>query len=658
MIIGLFQRNFKIYKNAKYIPFGTNQKEMFNLFIGQNGVGKSSILEALNCYFNQSEFIYHANVSKLEAFVAPLFLIKKENLKDYTKDVQLIIPIISDVLLNIKKESDINFNPYGPFFKQQNFLKTLSDTHYIFINAFWPEKANSDKCFITFNSLINDAIKTFKDDAKWYKNTIEQFKQDIFKNYSFLYIPVETSIDDFLKLESKGMQELMSENVKQKISKTLNKKYEYKNDAKITKKSILDIINTDLESFIKDVEKTIQNIDSNYDFNKDNSKTNLTVNHLSDLIIEVFFSKRTLKKDRKQIKTLSAGERKKALIDIAYSFLSQEKNELSQRILAIDEPESSLHISMCYDQFKRLEELSSKYNIQLLVTSHWYGSLPLIDKGNLHYIHHSNNDGDIIKIDEYSFSNYFQEAKGNPSDIHFKSFFDLASAIISSLRIQNTNWLIVESEVDKNYLSAHISLEGKNLKILPVGGCAIVILLYRYLHTPISQKSEQNELNGKIFCLIDTDSQIPIFELTDPQNGLLKICRLQMAESSKKIELHKLDSKIFDTPTEIEEVLNPKAFYSALKKTIEESKNDEIIATFNNFSFDENSSNSFIKGDNSIIYPNKSANFEGNPSHEKTKIINFINNHKKEICQNYCGIDNIPKPEWINEIEDFFKKNM
>ena len=52
MIIGLFQRHFKIYKGAKYIPFGTNQKEMFNLFIGQNGAGKSSILEALNCYFN------------------------------------------------------------------------------------------------------------------------------------------------------------------------------------------------------------------------------------------------------------------------------------------------------------------------------------------------------------------------------------------------------------------------------------------------------------------------------------------------------------------------------------------------------------------------------------------------------------------------------
>lgn len=61
MIIGLFQRHFKTYKGAKYIPFGIKYCKNFNLFIGQNGTGKSSILECLNCYFNHSEFIYQLN---------------------------------------------------------------------------------------------------------------------------------------------------------------------------------------------------------------------------------------------------------------------------------------------------------------------------------------------------------------------------------------------------------------------------------------------------------------------------------------------------------------------------------------------------------------------------------------------------------------------
>jgi ABC-type cobalamin/Fe3+-siderophores transport system ATPase subunit len=655
MIIGLFQRHFKTYKGAKYIPFGTTQKEMFNLFIGQNGAGKSSILEALNCYFNSSEFIYHSNEKKSEAFVAPLFLIEKDELLNYDKKVQQIIPVISDTLLNLSLSSSTNFKTYESFFEQQKFLKKLKDTHYIFINAFWPQNDNSDQYFITFDNLIKKKIQEIDEfnSEKSYYSVVSKLKSDINKNYSFLYIPVETSIDDFLRLESKGMQDLMSEDVKKRIEKTLNEKLPLK-EGRTQKKSILEIINNDLEDFVKEVESTIQKIDSAYDFDKEfKAKTRLTANHLSDVMIETFFSKRKLKKNGKQIKYLSAGERKKALIDIAYSFLIQEHHKERKIILAIDEPESSLHISMCYDQFSRLEELSSKYNIQLLVTSHWYGSLPIIDKGNLYHI--DSEDDNEIKINQYSFRNYFEESGSNPSDIQFKSFFDLASAIISSLRIQETNWLIVESEEDKNYILKHIEVN-KNLKILPVGGCSIVKLLYNYLYTPISQKAEKKELNGKIFCLIDTDFQGVGSKdfLDDHQNGLMKMRRLQVMENSK-IELHKIDTDI-KYPTEIEEALDSKAFFESLEKTINESIEDKVKETFLKFKYDTESSNSFIKGDKSIIYPSNNASFEGNPSKEKEIIIEFIEKHKKEICKNYCEIDEIIKPVWVEKIEEFFNK--
>ncbi len=654
MIIGLFQRHFKIYKGAKYIPFGTNQKEMFNLFIGQNGAGKSSILEALNCYFNNSEFIYHSNEKRSEAFISPLFLIKKDELVDFDKKTQEIIPIISESLLSLSLTSSTNFKPYESFFEQQKFLNTLKETHYIFTVAFFPQNDNNQQYFITFDNIIKKKIQEVEEfnDEKHYFSTVQKLKSDIIKNYSYLYIPVETSIDDFLKLESRGMQDLMSEDVKKRIEKTLNEKLPIK-EGRVQRKSILEIINNDLEEFVKEVESTIQEIDKGYDFEKEfKAKTNLTANHLSDVMIETYFSKRKLKKNGKQIKYLSAGERKKALIDIAYSFLIQENTKKRKIILAIDEPESSLHISMCYDQFNRLEELSSKFHIQLLVTSHWYGSLPIIDKGNLYHI--DSKDEDVV-INQYSFRNYFEESGSNPSDIQFKSFFDLASAIISSLRIQDTNWLIVESEEDKNYITKHIEIE-KNLKILPVGGCSIVKLLYNYLYTPISQKSEKNELNGKIFCLIDTDFQGVGTKnfLDDHSNGLLRMRRLQVMENNK-IELHKIDTDI-KYPTEIEEALNSKAFYEALSITIEGSANEIIKNIFKKFKYDEESINSFIKGDKSIIYPDTNAVFDGNPLKDKEIIVDFIDNFKKEICSNYCKIDEVPKPDWINKIEDFFNK--
>lgn len=655
MIIGLFQRHFKTYKGARYIPFGINDFENFNLFIGQNGAGKSSILECLNCYFNHSEFIYHTNEKRSEAFIAPLFLITKEDLTKYDKKVQILIQLISSYLIeNLNVLSHSNYKQYESFHPQQEYIKNFMHSNYIFTVAFWPQTDNSNQHFFTFDNILKKKIQEspeFKEE-KEYHNIINKLKSDIHKNYKFLYIPVETSIDDFLRLESKGMQDLMSENVKKRIERVLNEKHPIKGE-RLVNKSILDIVNTDLETFIKDVEKTIQKIDSDYDFEKEyKAKTKLTANHLSDVMIETYFSKRKLKKNGKPIKYLSAGERKKALIDIAYSFLIQEENRKTKIILGIDEPESSLHISMCYDQFERLQELGRNYDVQMLITSHWYGSLPIIEEGNLFNIE---DKGDSIDISQFSFRNYFEEVKGTSSDIHFKSFFDLSSAIISSLRIKNNNWLIVESEEDKNYISKHIEGVG-NLKILPVGGCSIVKLLYNYLYAPISHNAEKTALNGKIFCLIDTDFQGVGFTdfQDDIKNGVLKMRRLQVMEN-QEIQLHKITTDI-KYPTEIEESLNPSGFYKSLEIVINKSNNGEIKEIFNKFKFDEKALNSFIKGDNSIIYPDSSKEIEGNPKHLKDLIGTFIDDNKKLICKEYCKLENLEKPKWISEIEKFFNK--
>ncbi|REC50292.1 AAA family ATPase [Chryseobacterium pennipullorum] len=655
MVIGLFQRHFKTYKAAKYIPFGINEFENFNLFIGQNGAGKSSILESLNCFFNNSEFIYHTSEKKSDAYIAPLFLIKKDELSKYDKKVQQIIPIISNALLEVNI-SQSNYKPYESFKDQQTFLKTLKDTHFIFSIAFWPQTDNSNQSFFAFDSLIKKKIQELDDfkDQKVYQSTTSKLKLDILNKYKFLYIPVETSIDDFLRLESKGMQDLMSEDVKKRIENVLNKKHPIEIDTdRSQNKTILEIINNDLEVFIKEVEKTIQDIDKEYDFAKEyKAKTKLTANHLSDVMIETYFSKRKLKKNGKQIKYLSAGERKKALIDIAYSFLIQEEIKKNKIILAIDEPESSLHISMCYDQFERLQELANNFDIQMLVTTHWYGALPIIEKGNLFHI---DNKADNVEISQFAFRNYFEDVKGTSSDIHFKSFFDLSSAIISSLRIKSNNWLIVESEEDKNYIKKHIE-KVKNLKILPVGGSAIVKLLYNYLYAPISHNAENSELNGKIYCLIDTDFQgIGIKDFQDDhKNGLLKMRRLQVMDN-QSIELHKITTDI-KYPTEIEEALDPNGFYEALSNIIKNSGREDIQGIFGKFKFDEKSKNSFIKGDNSIIFPDSSQNIVGNPKHLKDEIAKFIDENKKAICEEYCNLTNLKKPEWITKIEDFFQK--
>ncbi len=51
MIVSLFIRHFKIYKGINFIPLSTGNG--FSSIIGDNGVGKSTILEALDFSFNK-----------------------------------------------------------------------------------------------------------------------------------------------------------------------------------------------------------------------------------------------------------------------------------------------------------------------------------------------------------------------------------------------------------------------------------------------------------------------------------------------------------------------------------------------------------------------------------------------------------------------------
>ncbi|EPK9344560.1 AAA family ATPase, partial [Pluralibacter gergoviae] len=55
MIAGLFLRNFKNYENINFIPFLTSEKDRMTIFSGDNGAGKSALLESMNCLMNNTD---------------------------------------------------------------------------------------------------------------------------------------------------------------------------------------------------------------------------------------------------------------------------------------------------------------------------------------------------------------------------------------------------------------------------------------------------------------------------------------------------------------------------------------------------------------------------------------------------------------------------
>lgn len=93
MLIGIFLKHIKAYKNINFIPIGFEHN--FVGYIGENGVGKSSILEGINSFFNNQKYSINKNALDdgiktigNEPFFVPIFLIDKTKVKGTKKNLK------------------------------------------------------------------------------------------------------------------------------------------------------------------------------------------------------------------------------------------------------------------------------------------------------------------------------------------------------------------------------------------------------------------------------------------------------------------------------------------------------------------------------------------------------------------------------------------
>jgi len=657
MIAGLFLRNYKIYEKFNFIPFTNGNEENFNLFIGENGAGKSSVLEALDTFFNDRDFIVHQKARSSNSNIAPVFLIEKHKINSIaTVETVTLLEKISEMLFTEDISGLVGSNPsLNKFIDLRNELIDKKDTHYLILLGLEPN--NSTTTFISMDPKFIEKLATEGIEEKNVRKELATIKKLVFQLYQYLYIPVETSISDFLKLEDTGMQALMDKDLKAEIESLLkDEKFEVQGTGHRTKKvSVIDFVNEKLKTYVSEVQNAIQRIDNSYKFRAEHkAKQNVYAKDFCNVIIDTYFKKRELQKDGKEIKLLSAGERKKALIDIAYSFLSQNSETEKEIILGIDEPESSLHISMCYDQFERIEEMANDFNHQVFVTTHWYGGLPILNKGRLYHV----KKEDKPELEIFKLSNYFEERGLHPNDINLKSFYDLTSSIISSIRNSQkpVNWLIVEGGSDKKYLSNYIN-EDLNLRILPVGGCSIVKKIYEYLFLPLNTKDETKDIVGKIYCLIDSDKRgITLSCDSQTKNKNLTIRRLQKEDD--EIKLVRINNNL-NTETELEEALNPKKFFEAFEGVVVSNgarkmseEGEKIVDLFAHYEFQEDSKLSFIKGEESIF---KQTSLGRNFGKDMKELHLFFDDYKELICENYIAIESEDsRPKWVEEIVTYF----
>lgn len=618
MIAGLLLRHYKTYQGLYFIPICNDYYNKYSVFVGNNGVGKSSIMEGLNTFFNNGGWNKNKTGKKNEAFLAPLFFIKKKDLEDRVSNKKAIkfISFLSDYFWEVKQDINPNFNSdeYTKFFQYRDELKHRynKEDYYFFLIGL--EYENKNKVF--FSSFTNFIFNTIPEEFM-------DFNYDELLNiarelYSYIYIPVETTTSDILKIENREMQELMSTDILNEIDSTLNSKNFSEGRKSI---SVIDFLNNSLNKYIEAINDIINEIDETYAFKVEGQyKKNLTSTDVRTKILEAYFSIRTLKKEKKEISELSSGEQRIALIDVATAFLLESKYKAKMIILGIDEPENSLHISKAFKQFERLQKLASEN--QLLLTTHWYGSLPITDTGSLQFLEKADNKK--VNINTYDLNNYFEKRGGLPEDIIIKSYFELTSSILGSMRSDSTNWIICEGSDDKLYLDFYLN-NISNLKILAVGGCGNVVKLYKYLSVPFSEKDENKTLNSKILCLVDTDDVLNIIDAPSEINNKLRIARMQIDRNQNTVELNRLIKNGYYKPTEIEDCLDPEILYNAVLRAIGKYGTMNQRDAIRNFTFNENMIVSVIKSENSIFKPTTIEGID-----QKQFIYDFIDDHRNK----------------------------
>ena len=558
MLVGLFLRHYKIYRNINFIPISTGAG--LSAYLGANGVGKSSILDALDKFFNGGDWSINAQ-AKAEGglnsddklpYIVPVFLFPKNALTGSMLEVAIKL---SDYLwaTNLKTSDAINGfyelrgkllrNGHGP---ESHLLLALG------------RQINRNTAYLGSFHTDAELIGKFAD-ADEMISLLTDLMAKVLARYSYFYIPVEADPSVFSKLESSHVQKLLDEDIRGKIQTAIGA-------------ATIGTINSSLQQFVNEISESL----AVYKY-KGTHKDRLTMNDLVEKVFEAYFSIKVLHRTSGSssipIRDMSAGEKRRALIDLAYSLLKRSAARTHTVILAIDEPDASLHTSACHDHFARLAEIPSLTmpNSQVLITTHWYGFLPIVQEGIAHSITSVADKPEFFSFDLYNFREQIKQAvkstKGEmPRDIELKSYNDMLQSIVASVvRSEPYNWILCEGLSDKIYLDYYLKdlIKEHRLRIVPLGGFKEVRRAFTYLRTPLDDP--EYKINGKVLCLVDTDANLEQVS-SKPESKVIDFQRIIYDDLIGDVRLVKVDDQLVAPATEIEQSLEAVRFVETVAR--------------------------------------------------------------------------------------------
>jgi len=272
-----------------------------------------------------------------EPFIVPIFLIRKENVKNNSSNFKAL-EAISDITWQVESD-DFNSSQRAlaeKFINHRSYLESQYRARDYFLIPIGIIKKAAGDVPMPFMSIFEsiDDYKNEIDDLSSESTTTNSLqRKNIFQitlykileymreNYNYIYLPAEITTSEYSKIESELLQSLLGENLQQKISKI------------IKKKDIADI-NKYLNEF---VEQLSTKLNGKYHFKKPTQRQNsFTQRHMITKIIESYFSDKILhyidniNRDI-PVHNLSSGEKRKALLDLSIGFLKGNPKKVSNQ---------------------------------------------------------------------------------------------------------------------------------------------------------------------------------------------------------------------------------------------------------------------------------------------------------------------------------------
>ena len=269
-IVALGLRYFKCYEATEIIPLFFNNKKFVG-FIGENGVGKSAVLEGLHSFFTDQNWIRNKTAKKgvATSLVAPILCCLEEDLpKKKFSDVDV---------KNIKRFSKTIFNNIN----KKTKLEDRNHNIYLCCAFF----QNGDTKIFDGTQIINE-----------YDSLAKKIREFILSSFRYIYIEAEVDIDDVTDINSRTLEFIKGSGVAGEITSILEKIKIIDEGEEI---KISEVINKKVIKYLEEeVVKKLQDVNRNYDYK--NLKTGviskISEKNISELATQALFNNRQLNK--------------------------------------------------------------------------------------------------------------------------------------------------------------------------------------------------------------------------------------------------------------------------------------------------------------------------------------------------------------------------